>query len=47
MASRPVDPNRNIAYRRLTAAILGLDVASLAHQLRASRVRRSEFLLAA
>ena len=47
MASRPVDAGRNAAYRRLTATILGLDVASLAQGLRSARVRRSEFNLAA
>jgi len=47
MASRPLDAFRSLAYRRLTATILGLDVASLAHQLRSSRTRRSDFLLAA
>jgi hypothetical protein len=41
------DAARNAAYRRLTASILGLDVASLGNQLRASRLRRSEFLQAA
>lgn len=47
MAPRPVDADRNLAYRRLTASILSLDVASLAHKLRATRMRRSEFDLAA
>ena len=47
MAPRSVDADRDLAYRRLTASILSLDVASLAHKLRAARVRRSEFNLAA
>ena len=47
MAPRSVDADRNLAYRRLTASILSLDVASLAHKLRATRMRRTEFDLAA
>ena len=42
-----LDPARSAAYRRLTAAILGLDVATLGSQLRARRLHRSEFSLAA
>jgi hypothetical protein len=45
--SQPTDPERAAAYRRLTAAILGLDVATLGRQLRARRLQRSEFQLAA
>jgi hypothetical protein len=45
--SRRLDPARSAAYRRLTAAILGLDVATLGSHLRARRLQRSEFLVAA
>jgi len=47
MAARHLDAFPSLAYRRLTATILGLDVASLAHQLRSSRTHRPDFLLAA
>ena len=47
VASPGVDPARSAAYRRLTAAILGLDVATLGSELRARRLRQAEFTLAA
>ena len=47
VASPGVDPARGAAYRRLTAAILGLDVATLGSELRARRLRQAEFTLAA
>ena len=47
LPSPPLDPARSAAYRRLTAAILGLDVATLGRHLRARRLHRSEFLVAA
>ena len=46
-ASPRLDPARSAAYRRLTAAILGLDVATLGSALRARRLRQAEFILAA
>jgi hypothetical protein len=46
---RLAPPARDAAYRRLTVAILGLDVASLAAELRSARrsVARLELLRAA
>ena len=46
-ATSSFEAARNAAYRRLTGAILGVDVASLTHGLRAARLRRSEFSAAA
>jgi hypothetical protein len=36
------DPARMAAYRRLAAAILGLDVATLARELRSARLESLE-----
>jgi hypothetical protein len=43
----PPDPRRNAAYRRLAVAMLGLDVATLAAELRATRMPDRNIDLAA
>lgn len=40
-------PARNASYRRLAAAILGLDVSTLAAELRSARLRGADLKLAA
>ena len=42
-----IEAARRAAYRRLTAVVLGLDVATLASQLRATRLTDEDFPLAA
>ena len=42
-----IEAARSAAYRRLTAVVLGLDVATLAFELRATRLRDDDFALAA
>ena len=42
-----IEAARRAAYRRFTAVVLGLDVATLASQLRATRLRDDELPLAA
>jgi hypothetical protein len=37
-----MEPQRSAAYRRLAAAMLGLDVASLAAMLRSARLGTTE-----
>jgi hypothetical protein len=42
LEGRPMAPQRSAAYRRLAAAMLGLDVASLAATLRSTRLGTTE-----
>ena len=44
---RRLDPRRSAAYRRLAAVMLGLDVATLAADLRSNRLREQKLDLAA
>jgi hypothetical protein len=46
-SSAGVEPARNAAYRRLAAAVLGLDVPTIAAELRSARVLASRLALAA
>jgi hypothetical protein len=46
-APRATQALRNAAYRRFTAAVLGLDVATLGAELRAARLRDQHIDLAA
>lgn len=42
-----IEAARRAAYRRFTAVVLGLDVATLASELRATRLRDDDLALAA